>query len=123
MRRATLLLLPVLALLGCGRKAVEEVVPVGEPVSVEVKNNHALSVRIDVEGNGTRYHLGTVHPGMNASYKIPRNVTAGGTAEIFVVSSDRSRPFSSGILQLAPGAVVDVVVQSRIFNSTATIRP
>jgi hypothetical protein len=113
-----------LGLAACGRpKSSGEVVPAPQPVTIEVKNLHALPVTIDVTGNGTRYHLGKVLPGLTAFFKVPANVTSGGSVELVVTPSTNARPFTSGPLLLAPAAVVDLIVSARLFNSTATIRP
>ncbi len=123
MRRAAMLI-AYLGLAGCGGpKSPEEATPAAEPALVEVKNLHALPVSIEVVGNGARYHLGTVHPGMTASFKVPVNVTSSGSVELVVTPSTNARPFTSGPLLLAPAAVVDLIVSPRLFNSTATIRP
>lgn len=125
MRRQLLLLVPLLlGLAGCfGRPDPEEVVPAGPPARVEVKNLHALPVEIDIAGNGTLLRLGTVHPGMEASFEIPQNVTINGSAELIVIPKTNARPFRSEPLLLNPGSVIDLVVTPRLFNSTATIRP
>lgn len=124
MRRAPFLLF-LLSLTGCGgHKAPDQVAPASAvPVLVEVKNQHALPVSIEVRGNGTSYHLGTVHPGMTGSFKVPVNVTNSGSVELIVLPSTNARPFNSGPLLLSSGAVVDLLVAPRLFNSTASIRP
>lgn len=123
-QRAILLFSVLLAQAACGGgKSTDEVVPEGPPVQVEVKNLHALPVSIDATGNGTRFHLGTVHPGMTAVFKVPFNVTSGASVELVVLPSTHARPFTSGPLLLAPGAVVDLLVTPQLFNSTANIRP
>ncbi len=124
MHRRSLLFLPLLlSLSACGgRPDPDQVVPVGPPARVEVKNLHALPVEIDVAGNGTILRLGTVHPGMEASFEIPLNLTINGSAEIVVLPKTNARPFRSEPLLLHPGSVVDLVVTPRLFNSTATIR-
>ncbi len=123
MRRDMLLMLG-LCLLGCGRpKPTGEVAPETQPAIIEVKNLHALPVTIDVSGNGTRYHLGTVHPGMVGSFKVPVNVTNSGSVELVVTPGTNARPFTSGPLLLGSAAVVDLIVAPRLFNSTATVRP
>lgn len=123
MRRAAFLAC-ILGLAGCGGpKGPDEVTPEMQPAYVEVKNQHALPVRIDITGNGTRYHLGTVHPGMRGSFKVPLNVTSSGSVELVVTPSTNARPFTSGPLLLGSAAVVDLIVTTRLFNSTATIRP
>lgn len=114
----------ILGLAGCGGpKAPDGVAPEVVPALIEVKNQHALPVSIDITGNGTRYHLGTVHPGMRGSFKVPVNVTSSGSVELVVTPSTNARPFTSGPLLLGSAAVVDLIVTARLFNSTASIRP
>ncbi|MDX2119557.1 MAG: hypothetical protein SF070_00680 [Gemmatimonadota bacterium] len=123
LRRAAFLLC-ILGLAGCGgSKSPDEVSPDVLPALIEVKNLHALPVSIDITGNGTRYHLGTVHPGMRGSFKVPVNVTSSGSVELVVTPSTNARPFTSGPLLLGSAAVVDLIVTARLFNSTASIRP
>lgn len=117
------LLLLLLGLAACGGpKTPEEVEPALPPVAVEVKNLYALPVEITARGNASFYHLGTVHPGMTGSFSVPANLTLNGSVELMVSPNTNIRPFLSGPLLLSPGAIVDVVVTPRLFNSTATIR-
>jgi len=123
--RYHLVLLPlILGLVACGgRQTPEEVQPAAPPVAVEVKNLYALPVEISIRGNGTLYRLGTVHPGMTGSFTVPATVTLNGSAELMASPNTSARPFLSGPLILSPGAVVDLLVTPRLFNSTASIRP
>lgn len=123
--RHHLVVLPlVLGLVACGgRHSPGEVEPAAPPVAVEVKNLYALPVEISIRGNGTIYRLGTVHPGMTGTFTVPATVTLNGSAELMVSPNINTRPFLSGPLILSPGAVVDLLVTPRLFNSTASVRP
>lgn len=124
MLRRSLVLMALALLAGCGgSKDPEEVVPVQEPVIVEVKNLHALAVTLDVTGNGATYRLGIVHPGMTRTFKIPVNLSGSGPVELVVTPSTNARPYTSGPLLLESARVVDVVVGARLFNSSVNIRP
>ena len=92
------------------------------PVMVSVVNNFALPVEIFARGSGTVVRLGTVHPGMTASFVVPHSVLATTTIELEARSSSTSRVGRSGPLILAPGSNVDFTVTSTMFNSTANIR-
>ena len=93
------------------------------PVRVEVTNRHALAVEVYAVGSGMEQRLGTVHPGMNARFTIPFNLTTSGGVELLVGPEASNQRFNSGELLLAPGSVVDLIVTPQLFSSTATIRP
>lgn len=124
--RGTLLIgLSAVLLAGClfrGKKenAPEPAAPT-QPVTVRVKNFYALPVEVFAIGNGTTHHLGTVLPGLTAEYVIPRSVLASSAVELEARSSSSRYVGSSGPLLLKPGAFVEFVVSSTLFNSTATI--
>ena len=92
------------------------------PVTVEVVNNFALPVEIYAIGSGTETRLGTVHPGMEATFVIPQSVRSTTTVELQAHAASTTRIGSSGPLLLAPGSIVDFTVTSTLFNSTAVIR-
>ncbi len=96
--------------------------PAPVPTSVEVQSNHALPVDIYVNARGYSRRLGTVHPGMSSHFEVPQAALVnGGVLELEVRPASGST-FRSGDLILSPGAIVDLVVQARVFASTATIR-
>jgi hypothetical protein len=96
--------------------------PVLAPVRIEVQNNHALPVEIFVEGSGIHHRLGTVHPGMSATFQLPAALIGNGSVELLAQSSAYRNPNRTGPILLSPGAVVDYVIRQVFFNSTATIR-
>jgi hypothetical protein len=107
---------------GCAKSGEEGVEPVtGPSATVEVRNDHPLPVEIFATGSGTNQRLGTVHPGMEGRFAIPPAMLGGGSVELQVRAAN-GQLFRSGPLLLAPGAVVDVVVATQLFNSTATVR-
>ena len=118
-------LVPVLLLSGsaCARGGLEEAAPSDSPVRVEVTNRNALPVEIYAVGNGITRRLGTVHPGMDAHFAIPANLTTSGGVELQAGPAASSNRFSSGELLLAPGTIVEFIVAAQLFNSTATLRP
>ena len=97
--------------------------PGKSPARVEVTNRYPLAVEVYAIANNLEQRLGTVHPGMNARFTIPFNLTTSGGVELLVPSPAGNQPFRSGELLLAPGSVVDLVVTAQLFSSTATIRP
>jgi len=97
--------------------------PSDSPVRVEVTNRHALAVEIYATGGGIGRRLGTVHPGMNAHFVIPTNITTSGSVELEAAPAASSERFRSGQLLLAPGTIVELIVAPQLFNSTATLRP
>jgi hypothetical protein len=96
--------------------------PVRAPIRIEVQNNHALPIEIFVEGSGIHHRLGTVHPGMNATFELPAAMIGNGSVELLAQSSANRNPNRTGPILLSPGAVVDYVIGQVLFNSTATIR-
>ena len=108
---------------GCAKSGGDDVEPVDAPsATVEVRNDHPLPVEIFVTGSGSSHRLGTVHPGMQGGFAVPPSILAGGSVELQVRSAN-GQLFRSGPLLLAPGAVVDVVVATQLFSSTAIVRP
>ena len=96
----------------------------GSPVRVEVHNKYELPMEVYAVGSGTRYRLGMVHPGMVGQFVIPQNVVGSGSVELQAQPSAPGGQLArSGPLLLSPGAVVDFVIGTQLFNSTATIRP
>ena len=114
----------LLTLAACGHKKSGEVEPFPEPpVRLEVTNKYALPIDVYAVAAGVNRRLGTVHPGMASHFIIPQAAMSGGVTELEAHPADGSRVFRSGKLLLAPGDVVDLIVEARLFNSRATIRP
>jgi len=117
------LLLP-LAGSGCARGGPETPEPAASPVRVEVVNNYALAMEVDVVGAGVSHRLGTVHPGMVGHFVVPPGMIGGSSIEFLAHPSANERQVArSGPLLVNPGRVVEFVITPRLFNSTATIRP
>lgn len=94
------------------------------PVRVEVRNKYSLPMEIFVIGGGSNQRLGTVYPGNVTAYVLPQNIVGNGSAELEARPTGNTRDVArSGPLLLAPGAVVDFVIATQLFASTATIRP
>lgn len=124
MLRTVWMLVPVLLLgTACARGDPDAPHPSDSPVRVEVTNRHALPVEIYATGSGISRRLGTVHPGMNAHFAIPANITSSGGVELEAAPTASSQRFRSGQLLLAPGKIVELIVAPQLFNSTATLRP
>jgi hypothetical protein len=122
--RSRLLLLLALSLGGfaCSRSRAEVVRPVDAPVSLNVVNNNALPVVINIASAGTNQRLGTVHPGMSTRFTIPPNFVGGQSVE-FLVRNDAGGAFRSGAFLLVPGEIIDMTVAAQMFSSTAVLRP
>jgi hypothetical protein len=119
------LLVPVLLLhtLACAKGDPDEPGPSDSPVRVEVTNHHALPVEIYAAGAGTSQRLGVVNPGMSAHFVIPGNLTHSGSVELQASPTASTQRFRSDRLLLAPGTIVEFIVATQLFNSTATLRP
>jgi hypothetical protein len=118
-------LVPSLLLCGiaCGKGGTESPGPNNDPVRVEVVNRHPLAVEVYAFARGIDRRLGTVEPGMKASFVVSPNLTTGGGVELHVSPAASNQRFRSGQLLLAPGSIVDLNVAPQLFSSTATIRP
>ena len=126
MLRRVWMLVPLLLLCttACARGGgADEPHPSDSPVRVEVTNRHALAIEVYAVGNGISQRLGTVHPGMNAHFAIPANITNSGDVELEAAPNASRQRFHSGPLLLAPGTIVQLIVAPQLFNSTATLRP
>lgn len=92
-----------------------------EPVTVRVVNNYALPVEIEAVGSGSRYRLGTVHPGMSATFTIPPALRSTTTVELLARSSGTRRIGRSGPLMLSPGSEVEFTVTTQMFDTSADV--
>jgi len=101
--------------------------PEGGALAVEAGGVRIALAAVDVEvyafATGMERRLGTVEPGMKASFVVPPNLTTSGDVELQVSPAASSQRFRSGSLLLAPGSIVDLIVAPQLFSSTATIRP
>lgn len=113
----------LLTLSACSQSGGGDVRPSEIPVSVEVTNEHALPMEIAALGAGIAQRLGTVHPGMNAHFRLPNTLIGNGSVQLEARPSGGGQPFRSGEVLLAPGAVLDFRIAPQLFNSTVTRRP
>lgn len=113
----------LLCAIACAKGSTESAAPSNDPVRVEVVNRYPLAVEVYAFGTGMERRLGTVEPGMKASFVIPPNLTTSGDVQLQVSPAASNQRFRSGELLLAPGSIVDLIVAPQLFSSTATIRP
>lgn len=113
----------VLASSACSKSGGDEVQPDNRPVIVEVLNRHPLAMEVSADGSGINHRLGTVHPGMRATFRMPQNLIGGGSVRLEARPSGDGRPFQSGDLLIARGSVLDFIIATQLFNSTVTLRP
>ena len=113
----------LLCTIACNKGGTASPGPNKDPVRVEVVNRHPLAVEVYAFATGMERRLGTVEPGMKASFVVPPNLTTSGDVELQVSPAASSQRFRSGSLLLAPGSIVDLNVAPQLFSSTATIRP
>jgi len=73
-------------------------------------------------GSGINHRLGTVHPGLSSRFVIPQNLVGSGSVRFEARPGVSGQPFRSEEILLVPGAVVDFVIGSQLFNSTVTRR-
>jgi hypothetical protein len=118
-------LVPVVLLCAsaCAKGGTDSPGPNNSRVRVEVTDRNPLPIEVYAVGNGIEHRLGTVHPGMKAQFAIPANLTTSGGVELLAAPTQSNQRFRSGELLLAPGSIVDLIVATQLFNSTATIRP
>jgi hypothetical protein len=119
------LLIPVLLLTtsACANSGPSEAKPVTGSVEVQVTNQNALPMEIYATGSGIRHRLGTVHPGMNGNFVLPKNLVGSGSVQFEArPSGGGGSPFRSGEVLLAPGAFVQFQIAPQLFNSTVNRR-
>jgi hypothetical protein len=101
-----------------------DVEPDNRRVTIEVRNQHALPMEIYALGAGSFQRLGLVHPGLDNTFYVPRNLIGSGSVRLEArPSGNGTQPFRSGDLLLNPGSVVDFVIAPQLFSSTVTQRP
>ncbi len=122
-RMWTLVSILLLGANACAKGGTDTPTPDDSAVRVEVTNRNPLPIEVYAVGNGIEQRLGTVHPGMNAQFTIPANLTTSGGVELLAAPTQSNQRFRSGELLLAPGSIVDLIVAPQLFSSTATIRP
>jgi hypothetical protein len=125
MLRRVFVRIPALLLMvaACSRGGgTDEPQPIDRPVRVEATNNYALPVELYAVGSGITHRLGTVNPGLSASFTIPPTLLAGNGVELQARSRTGERPFISEELLLAPGTIVDFQIAPQLFSSTVTLR-
>ena len=108
---------------GCGRRS-DELPPVRGPARVKVMNNARQAMEVLIVGSGITHRLGSVNPGMDAWFNVPETLVGNAPVEFLAHPvADRRQVVRTGQLQLAPGRIVDFIIDATLFNSTATIRP
>ena len=101
-----------------------DVEPDNRRATVEVRNRHALPIEIHVLGGGSTHRLGTVHPGMDGTFSVPKNLIGSGSVRLEARPSGNGvQPFRSADLLLNSGSVVDFIIAPQLFASTVTQRP
>jgi hypothetical protein len=112
----------VLTMSACAHSGPTEAKPVTGSVEVQVTNQNALPMEVYATGSGISHRLGTVHPGMNGNFVLPKNLVGSGSVQFEARPSGGGRPFRSGEVLLAPGAFVQFQIAPQLFNSTVNRR-
>ena len=120
MRRLVLVPALLLTLSACSRSTAGAPAPAPGTVEVSVTNNNALPMELYASGSGINHRMGTVHPGMGGHFMIPQNLVGNGSVTFEARPSGGGRPFRSGEVMLASGALVRFVIAPQLFNSTVT---
>jgi len=119
------LVVPLLLLTSsaCARAgSSDEPRPAEGRASLDVTNQHALPMEVYALGSGINHRMGTVHPGMAGHFMVPQNLFGSGSVRFEARPSGGGRPFRSGDILLAPGAIVELRIAAQLFNSTVTRR-
>jgi hypothetical protein len=108
----------------CSRNRAGDAAPAdgSARVEVQVTNQNALPMDIVATGSGITHRLGTVHPGMDGKFLVPQTMVGSGAVVFEVRPSGGGRPFRSGEILLAPGALIEIDIAPQLFNSTANRR-
>ena len=88
----------LLCAVACAKGSTESAAPSNEPVRVEVTNRHPLAVEVYALGTGIERRIGTVEPGMKASFVVPPNLTTSGDVVLQVSPAASNQRFRSGEL-------------------------
>lgn len=125
MVRVSRVLLPALLLAApaCARSGGEAAATSGSGrVELQVTNQNALPMEVHASGSGITHRVGTVHPGMEGHFLIPRNLVGSGSVRFEARPSGGGQTFRSGEILLAPGSLVQFRIAAQLFNSTVTRR-
>lgn len=98
--------------------------PTDSAIRLQVTNHYSLPMEVYVAGSGINHRLGTVLPGMVSWFVLPEATVGNGPVEFQAHPTADARALArSGELLLAHGQVVQFVIATPLFNSTATVQP
>jgi hypothetical protein len=108
--------------LGRGRRA-NDIAPSDAVTRLVVTNNYGFPLSVYAIGAGTTQRMGTVLPGIDASFRLPPGMVVNGPVEFVVLPGAGHAEVRSGRLLLTPGDVVDFSIGVHLLDSMATVRP
>jgi hypothetical protein len=92
-------------------------------VHVTVTNHYSTDVEIFVTASGATLRLGSVAPGIDRTFMLPRGMVGNGSVELSAQPAGYGPLVRSGALVLSPGDFVYFEITHNWIDSRATVRP
>jgi hypothetical protein len=92
-------------------------------VHVNVTNHYTLDVEIFATAAGYTQRLGTVAPGLDRTFMLPRGMVGNGHVELSAQPTGVGPIVRSGDLVVSPGDLVYFEITTNWIDSRATVRP
>jgi hypothetical protein len=92
-------------------------------VHVTVTNHYRLDVEIFATATGYTVRLGSVSPGIDRTFELPRGMVGNGHLELSAQPTGYGPIVRSGDLVISPGDLVYFEITTNWIDSRATVRP
>jgi len=92
-------------------------------VHVTVTNHYRTDVEIFVVASGSTFRLGSVAPGLDRTFALPRGMVGNGSVELTAQPAGYGPIVRSGTLIVSPGDLVYFEITTNWIDSRATVRP
>lgn len=92
------------------------------PVRLRVRSHYGLPVDMYALAGGAEFRLGTVAPGIERSFVVPKAALADGPVDFEARPAGTEPPQRSGRLVLAPGDVVLFEISATMLINVTSVR-
>jgi hypothetical protein len=92
-------------------------------VHVTVTNHYKLDVEIFATATGYTMRLGSVSPGIDRTFELPRGMVGNGHVELSAQPTGLGPIVRSGDLVVSPGDLIYFEITTNWIDSRATVRP
>ncbi len=92
-------------------------------VHVTVTNHYRIDVEIFATASGYTQRLGSVAPGLDRTFVLPRGMVGNGHVELSAQPAGYGPIVRSGDLVISPGDLVYFEITTNWIDSRATVRP